>query len=333
MLKIYYDSDANLKILEKECVTVLGYGSQGNAQALNLRDSGCNVIVGLRKDSLKIQKAKEEGLHVAEIREACEKASIIAILIPDEVQGEVYEKEIKQTINKNKMLLFSHGFAIHFSQIVLPDNVDVAMVAPKSPGYMVRKEYLAGRGVPALLAVEKDYSGTAKERALAYAKAIGATKAGVIETTFKEETETDIFGEQAVLCGGLTALMEAGFNTLVDAGYQPEIAYFECINEMKLIVDLIYKGGFTFMHKSISNTAEYGDYISQEKIITDEVKNNMKKILQNIQKGKFAQEWILENKAGQPVLKAMRKIMENGIVEQVGASLRRMMPWLNERDK
>jgi len=330
MLKIYYDSDADLNIIKKETIAIIGYGSQGRAQALNLKDSGCKVIVGLRKNSPSYKRAIDEGLEADEISNACAKASLIAVLIPDEAHADVYEKEIKPTLTRGKMLLFSHGFSIHFHQISPPENIDVGMVAPKSPGNILRREYVAGRGVPALIAVEKNYSGTAKERALSYAKAIGATRAGVIETTFKEETETDIFGEQAVLCGGVTALMKAGFETLVKAGYQPEVAYFECINEMKLIVDLIYEGGFSLMHKSISNTAEYGDYISQDKIITEQVKNNMKKILEEIQSGKFAHNWVLENKAGQPMLKSMRRMMEQDIVEQIGSKLRKMMPWIKE---
>ncbi len=333
MVRIYYEKDANLDFIKRERIAVIGYGSQGRGQALNLKDSGCNVFVGLREGSSGAAKVREDGLEVYSIRKASKEASMIVMLIPDEFHSEVYEKDIKAELDNGKMLIFAHGFSIHYSQVNVDEGIDVGMVAPKSPGNILRREYQAGRGVPALLAIERDYTGKAKDKALSYAKGIGATRAGVIETTFKEEAETDIFGEQAVLCGGLTALMKAGFETLVQAGYQPEVAYFECINEMKLIVDLIYEGGFSFMCNSISNTAEYGTYISQDKIITEEVRNNMKRILSDIQTGEFANKWILENKAKQPTLRAMRKLMQQDYVEEIGVMLRKMMPWINQESK
>jgi len=299
---------------------------------LNLKDSGLNVIVGLREGSKSWKKAEEQGLTVKTIEEAAKEADIIMILIPDEHQPEVYKKYIEKHLTEGKMLMFAHGFNVHYHQIIPPKNVDVTMIAPKSPGHIVRREYVEGRGVPALVAVYQDYTGKAKEIALAYAKGIGVTRAGVIETTFKEETETDLFGEQAVLCGGVTALIKAGFETLVEAGYQPEIAYFECLNELKLIVDLIYEGGLSFMRYSVSNTAEYGDYISQEKIVTREVRENMKQMLKDIQTGKFAKDWILENQAGRPFFYTMRKKESEHLIEKVGKELRKMMPWLKERN-
>lgn len=332
MAVIYYDKDANLDLIKDKKIAIIGYGSQGHAHALNLKDSGLNVIVGLREGSKSWKKAEEQGLTVKTIEEAAKEADIIMILIPDEHQPEVYKKYIEKHLTEGKMLMFAHGFNVHYHQIIPPKNVDVTMIAPKSPGHIVRREYVEGRGVPALVAVYQDYTGKAKEIALAYAKGIGVTRAGVIETTFKEETETDLFGEQAVLCGGVTALIKAGFETLVEAGYQPEIAYFECLNELKLIVDLIYEGGLSFMRYSVSNTAEYGDYISQEKIVTREVRENMKQMLKDIQTGKFAKDWILENQAGRPFFYTMRKKESEHLIEKVGKELRKMMPWLKERN-
>ncbi|ACM22294.1 MULTISPECIES: ketol-acid reductoisomerase [Thermotoga] len=332
MAVIYYDKDANLDLIKDKKIAIIGFGSQGHAHALNLKDSGLNVIVGLREGSKSWKKAEEQGLTVKTIEEAAKEADIIMILIPDEHQPEVYKKYIEKHLTEGKMLMFAHGFNVHYHQIIPPKNVDVTMIAPKSPGHIVRREYVEGRGVPALVAVYQDYTGKAKEIALAYAKGIGVTRAGVIETTFKEETETDLFGEQAVLCGGVTALIKAGFETLVEAGYQPEIAYFECLNELKLIVDLIYEGGLSFMRYSVSNTAEYGDYISQEKIVTREVRENMKQMLKDIQTGKFAKDWILENQAGRPFFYTMRKKESEHLIEKVGKELRKMMPWLKERN-
>jgi len=331
MAVIYYDKDADLNLLKDKTIAIIGFGSQGHAHALNLKDSGLRVVVGLREGSKSWKKAEEQGLVVKTIDQAAEEADIIMILIPDEVQPEVYKKHIEKHLREGKMLMFAHGFNVHYHQIIPPKYVDVTMVAPKSPGSIVRREFLEGRGVPALVAVYQDYTGKAKELALAYAKGIGVTRAGVIETTFKEETETDLFGEQAVLCGGVTALIKAGFETLVEAGYQPEIAYFECLNELKLIVDLIYEGGLTYMRRCVSNTAEYGDYISQEKIVTKEVRENMKQMLKDIQTGKFAKDWILENQAGRPFFYTMRKKESEHLIEKVGRELRKMMPWLKER--
>lgn len=332
MVAIYYDEDANLELLKEKKIAVIGFGSQGHAHALNLKDSGMNVIVGLREGSRSWKKAEEQGLTVKVTSEAAKDADIIMILVPDEVQPELYKKEIEPYLTTGKMLMFAHGFNIHYFRIIPPKDVDVTMIAPKSPGHIVRREYVEGRGVPALIAVHQDYTGKAKELSLAYAKGIGVTRAGVIETTFKEETETDLFGEQAVLCGGVTSLIKAGFETLVEAGYQPEIAYFECLNELKLIVDLMYEGGMSYMRYSISNTAEYGDYISQEKIVTKEVRENMKQMLKDIQTGKFAKDWITENLAGRPYFYTMRKRESEHLIEKVGRELRRMMPWIKERN-
>ncbi len=328
MAKIYYDKDTELTPLKNKIVGILGFGSQGHAHALNLKDSGINVIVGLREKSKSKDMAEKFGLTVKSIPEVVKKADIIMVLLPDEIQGDVYKNEIAPYLSGQKMLMFAHGFSIRFFQIVPPADVDVSMIAPKGPGHLVRREYKVGRGVPSLLAVYQNPSGKAKELALAYAKGIGATRAGVIETTFKEETETDLFGEQAILCGGVTSLMKAGFEILVEAGYQPEMAYFECINEMKLIVDLIYEGGFSTMRYSISNTAEYGDYITQGKLITEETKHKMREILKDIRSGKFAKEWILENKAGRPFMNSMRKAEKYHQLEKVGKELRKMMPWV-----
>ncbi|MGB6606454.1 MAG: ketol-acid reductoisomerase [Atribacterota bacterium] len=331
MAKIYYDKDVKKEYLEGKVVAVIGYGSQGRAQALNLHDSGIDVVVGLYEGSKSIELAKKDGLQVLSVAEAAKKADVIQILIPDEVQGRVYfEDGIEKNLKEGNVLMFSHGFNIHFGQIIPPKNVDVVMVAPKSPGQMLRKMYVDGKGVPNLMAIFQDYSGNAKNIALAYSWGIGGTRAGVIETTFKEETETDLFGEQAVLCGGVTALIQAGFDTLVEAGYQPEIAYFECLHELKLIVDLIYKGGITYMRDCVSNTAEYGDLKVGKKIITEETRKEMKKTLAQIQNGEFAKDWLIENKVGRPYFRAMRNREAGFLVEKVGKELRSMMPWIEK---
>ncbi len=330
MAKVYYDQDANLDLLKGKKIAVLGYGSQGHAQALNLHESGLDVVVGLRKGSASWAEAEAQGLEVCTITEACAKADIIQVLLPDEVQGKVYYEQIAPNLAEGNALMFSHGFNIHFNQITPPKNVDVIMVAPKSPGHLLRRMYVEGNGVPSLIAVYQDYTGKAKDLALAYAKGIGSTRAGVFETTFKEETETDLFGEQVVLCGGLTQLIKSGFETLVEAGYAPEMAYFECVHEIKLIVDLIYEGGLKNMRSSVSNTCEYGDYTRGPRLINEETKKEMKKILSEIQNGQFAKEWMLENQANQPMFRAMRKREGEHQVEEVGARLRKMMPWLNK---
>ena len=328
MAKMYYDKDADLKILKNKTIAVIGYGSQGHAQAQNLKDSGCDVVIGVIPDK-SAEAAKAAGFKVMPVAEAVKKADIVQILIPDELQAKVYRAEIGPHLKKGAALGFSHGFNIHFKQIVPPKDVDVFMVAPKGPGHLVRREYVEGKGVPALIAIEKDPSKKAKKLALAYAKGIGATRAGVIETTFREETETDLFGEQAVLCGGLTELIRSGFETLVEAGYQPELAYFEVMHELKLIVDLMYRGGMNFMRFSVSDTAEYGDYVSGPRIIDARVRAEMKKVLGEIQDGSFAAAWIAENEAGQPNFKRMREAGRDHQVEQVGARLRKAMPFLN----
>jgi len=330
MAKIYYQQDCNLSLLEGKTVAIIGYGSQGHAHALNARDSGVHVIIGLYEGSKSWAKAEAAGFEVYTAAEAAKKADIIMILINDEKQAKLYKESIAPNLKPGNALMFAHGFCIHFGQIVPPDDVDVLMIAPKGPGHTVRSQYLEGRGVPCLIAVHQDATAKAKELGLAYALAIGGARAGVLETTFKEETETDLFGEQAVLCGGVTALMKAGFETLVEAGYQPESAYFECIHEMKLIVDLIYESGFSGMRYSISNTAEYGDYITQSKIITEETKKAMKKILSDIQDGTFARNWLLENQIGCPHFNAMRKQAAEHQLEKVGAELRKMMSWTNK---
>ncbi len=327
MAKMYYEKDANLDFLKGKRIAIIGYGSQGHAHALNLKDSGLDVMVGLYKGSKSWTLAQENGLEVLETKDAAQKADIIMILIPDEKQAALYNESIKPYLTEGKALAFAHGFNIHFGQIVPPDNVDVFMVAPKGPGHTVRSQYQEGKGVPCLVAIYQDYTGKAKDIALAYAKGIGGTRGGVLETTFKEETETDLFGEQAVLCGGISALMKAGFETLVEAGYQPESAYFECIHEMKLIVDLIFKGGLSFMRYSISDTAEFGDYTVGNRIITEETKKEMKRVLSEIQDGSFARKWILENQANRPYFNATRKREQNLQVEKVGKNLRRMMSW------
>jgi ketol-acid reductoisomerase len=325
--KIYYDKDVKGNLQVKK-IAVLGFGSQGHAHALNHKDSGNNVVVGLRKDSKSWKKAESFGLEVTTVPEAVKKSDIIMVLVPDELQADLYKSEIQPHLTKGKMLMFGHGFSIHFSLIIPPRDIDVSLIAPKCPGHMVRREFEQGRGVPGLVAVFQDYSGKTLENSLAYGKALGLTRAGVFETTFKEEVETDLFGEQAVLCGGVTSLIKAGFETLVEAGYQPEMAYFECLNELKLIIDLIYEGGFSLMRYSVSNTAEYGDYISQDKIITKEARENMKQMLRDIQTGKFAREWVLEKQAGMPVMNTMRRLESQHPIETVGEQLRNMMPWL-----
>ncbi len=327
-MQVYYDRDADLNHLRGKKVAVLGYGSQGHAHALNLKDSGIEVGVGLRKGSTSWPKAERAGLKVMDTAEAAKWGDIVMVLLPDELQGEAYEKEIKPGLKDGNYLAFGHGFNIHFKKVVPPKGVNVFMVAPKGPGHLVRSEFEKGRGVPCLLAVHQDPSGDTTKVGLAYASALGGARAAVIETTFKDETETDLFGEQSVLCGGLCELIEAGYETLVAAGYPPEMAYFECCHEVKLIVDLIYEGGLANMRYSISNTAEYGDLTRGKKVIGPEVRQAMKKILSDIQSGKFADEWIGECKAGQPHFKELRKEAANHPIEQVGAKLRSMMPWL-----
>ena len=329
-MKIYYDQDADLKWLAGKTIAVIGFGSQGHAQAQNLRDSGVNVIVADLPGSVNWNKAVEAGFKPVTAAEAAAKADIVQMLIPDQTQAAVFRTDIAQNLKPGNALAFSHGFNIHFGQIVPPPEIDVFMVAPKSPGHLVRRMYEEGVGVPSLVAVEQDYSGKAKEIALAYAKGIGSTRAGVLETTFKEETETDLFGEQVVLCGGITELIRAGFDTLVEAGYQPESAYFECLHELKLIVDLIYEGGISTMRYSVSDTAEYGDLTRGKRIITEETREEMRAILEEIQDGSFAREWLLENQVGRPVFNAMRKREAEHQIEKVGAELRSMMPWLQK---
>ena len=327
---MFYDKDADLKVLDGKTVGIIGYGSQGHAQAQNLRDSGVNVIIAELPGTANYDLAKEHGFEPVTAKELAEKADVIQILAPDELQAKIYASEIAPAMKKGKTLVFSHGFNIHYGQIVPPADIDVIMIAPKGPGHLVRSVYVEGGGVPNLIAIFQDASGKAKETALAYSKGIGGTRAGVLETTFKEETETDLFGEQAVLCGGCTALVKAGFETLVEAGYQPEIAYFECMHELKLIVDLMYEKGIAGMRDSISNTAEYGDVTRGPEIITEETKDTMHDILADIQDGSFAREWLLENQVNRPVLNALRKIEKGHLIEEVGAKLRSMMSWLKK---
>ena len=332
MAKIYYQEDCNLNLLKGKKIAVIGYGSQGHAHALNLKESGCDVIVGLYHGSKSWAKAESQGLKVYTAAEAAAQADIIMILINDEKQAKMYKESIEPNLKPGKMLMFAHGFAIHFNQIVPPKDVDVTMIAPKAPGHTVRSEYLRGRGTPCLVAVYQDATGNALDLALAYASGLGCSRAGVLETTFKTETETDLFGEQAVLCGGVCALMQAGFETLVEAGYDPRNAYFECIHEMKLIVDLIYESGFAGMRYSISNTAEYGDYITGPKIVTEETKKAMKKVLSDIQDGTFAKNWLTENLTGNAHFLAMRKKAAEHECEKVGTELRKLYSW-NDSDK
>ena len=331
MTKVYTDKDANLSLLKGKKISIIGYGSQGHAHAQNLRESGLNVIVAQRTGSTNYNLAVKHGFKPVSADKATQQGDLIAILIPDELQTDTYEKDIKPYLKKGKTLLFSHGFNIHFGQIAPPKDIDVIMVAPKGPGHLVRSEYVKGGGVPCLLAIHQNPSKKAMETALAYARGIGGARAGVLETTFVEETETDLFGEQAVLCGGASALVKAGFETLVEAGYQPELAYFECMHELKLIVDLFYQGGLTYMRHSISNTAEFGDLTRGPRIITDETKKEMRKILSEIQSGYFAKEWILENKAGRPVFNALAAKDKNSQIEKVGSKLRKLMKWIQSK--
>jgi ketol-acid reductoisomerase len=333
MAHIYYDADANLELIQQKRIAVIGYGSQGHAHALNMHDNGCNVVVGLPKSSKSREKAEADGLTVMTPADAAEQADVIMILIPDQHHHAVYERDIRPGLAAGKTLMTAHGFSVHFSQIVPPPDVDVAMVAPKSPGHMLRRLFVEGVGVPSLFAIHQDATGNAEALTLSYARAIGSTRAGVLRTTFAEETETDLFGEQTVLCGGVTSLISAGFETLVAAGYQPEIAYFECMHEMKLIVDLMYQGGMNYMRYSVSDTAEYGDYVSGPRVIDQHVRDEMRKILTEIQNGTFANRWILENQAGRPSFQAMRRGNAEKQIEQVGSELRAMMPWLNPVQK
>ncbi|AOZ96591.1 ketol-acid reductoisomerase [Butyrivibrio hungatei] len=333
--RIFYQEDCNLSLLEGKTIAIIGYGSQGHAHALNLKDSGCNVIIGLYEGSKSKAKAEAQGLKVYNTAEAAKMADIIMILINDEKQAKMYKEDIEPNLQPGNMLMFAHGFNVHFGLIKAPKDVDVTMIAPKAPGHTVRSEYQAGKGTPCLVAVEQDATGKALDLALAYGAGIGGARAGLLETTFRTETETDLFGEQAVLCGGVCALMQAGFDTLVEAGYDPRNAYFECVHEMKLIVDLIYQSGFAGMRYSISNTAEYGDYITGPKLITDETKKTMKKILSDIQDGTFAKEFLLDmsDAGGQVHFKAMRKLHAEHPSEQIGAEIRKLYSWNNESDK
>jgi ketol-acid reductoisomerase len=328
---IFYDDDADLSLLDGKTIAIIGYGSQGHAHALNLKDSGCDVVVGLRPDSSSRAEAEGAGLNVLDIADAASQGDLVMILLPDERQADVWDAEIADGIAPGKLLMFAHGFTIHFGQIEPPAGVDVGMVAPKGPGHLVRRQFLDGRGVPCLMAVHQDASGGAHDLVLAYAKGIGGTRAGVIETTFKDECETDLFGEQSVLCGGVTELVRAGYETLVDAGYDPRLAYFECLHELKLIVDLMYEKGITGMRDSISNTAEYGDMTRGKRVIGAETREAMKQILADIQSGEFAQEWIAENRAGQENFQRMRGEGKDHQVERVGRKLRAMMPWIEDK--
>lgn len=330
MIKIFYDKDADLEVLKDKTIAIIGYGSQGAGQALNLRDSGLDVVVGLRKGGESWAQAKTDGFEVMAMPDAAKKADLIQMLIPDEIQASIYANEIAKHMSSGKTLCFSHGFNIHYNQIVPPKDVDVIMVAPKGPGFLVRRTYTEGIGVPALLAIYKDASGNAWDTGMAYAKGIGATRAGVIETTFKEETETDLFGEQVDLCGGVTCMIKASFETLVEAGYQPEVAYFETLHELKLIVDLIHEGGLSKMWYYVSNTAEYGGLTVGPKIINEKSREAMKEALRRIQSGEFAREWVLESKANRPVLNALERQENEHRVEKVGKELRAMMPWLKK---
>jgi ketol-acid reductoisomerase len=329
-MNIYYEKDADLALIKKQTVAVVGYGSQGHAHAMNLRDSGCKVIVALRPESGSAKKAKDAGFTVENVAEAVAQADVVMILAPDELQGDLYRTSIAPHIKSGAALAFAHGFNIHFGQIVPRADLDVLMVAPKGPGHLLRSTYVQGGGIPCLIAIAQDASGQAKELALSYAAAIGGARAGVIETTFREETETDLFGEQTVLCGGLTALVEAGFETLVEAGYAPEMAYFECLHELKLIVDLMYQGGIADMRYSISNTAEYGDFTRGPRVIGAASRQAMREILKEIQNGEFAREWMMENRTGASVLQAKRRIAREHPIEEVGAKLREMMPWIKQ---
>jgi ketol-acid reductoisomerase len=333
MTTIYYDKDASLEPIHSRKVAIIGYGSQGHAHALNLKESGVKVRVGLHAASRSRAKAEAAGLEVASVADAAQWADLIMILAPDQTQKQIYDADIAPHLTRGKALFFAHGFNIHYGQIRPPADVDVLLIAPKSPGHMVRRLYQDGRGTPALIAVHQDATGKAKALGMSYARALGTTRAGVLETTFKEETETDLFGEQAVLCGGVTALVQAGFDTLVEAGYQPESAYFECLHELKLIVDMMYEGGMGWMRHSISDTAEYGDYTRGPRLINDSVRTEMRKVLKEIQTGVFAREWILENQAGRPVFDKLREQGREHPIEDVGRRLREMMSWIRESKK
>ncbi|MFM2096283.1 MAG: hypothetical protein RIS70_3407 [Planctomycetota bacterium] len=330
--KIYYEQDADLSVLKNKTIAILGYGSQGHAQAQNLRDSGCNVIIGQRPGGPNYDLAKQHGFEPMPLEEATRRADIVNVLLPDEVQGDLYRQYIRPNLVAGNILMCSHGFNIHFGQVEAPPGVDTLLVAPKGPGHLVRSEFEKGGGVPSLIAVGPHANKTTFQAGLAYAKGIGGTRGGVIETTFAEETETDLFGEQVVLCGGVSELVKVAFETLVEAGYQPEMAYFECLHELKLIVDLFYQGGISYMRYSVSNTAEYGDYTRGPRIVTEETRKEMKKILREIQTGQFAREWILENKAGAPAFKAIRRREKNSQLEEVGRRLRRLMTWINAKE-
>src|SRR3954449_6911692 len=327
---VYYEDDAGLEALRGKTVAVIGYGSQGHAHALNLRDSGVNVVVGLHEGSKSRAKATSDGIRVESVADAVKAADVVMILVPDQTQKKVFNESVKENLKPGDMLMFAHGFSINFGEVMPPEGVDVTMIAPKSPGHRLRELFSEGVGVPALIAVHQDATGEAKQKALAYAKGLGSTRAGVIETTFKEECETDLFGEQAVLCGGLSELIKAGYETLTEAGYAPEMAYFECLHEVKLIVDLIYEGGIANMNYSISNTAEYGEYVTGPRIVTAETKKEMKRVLNDIQSGKFARDWMLENKVNQTSFKATRAKLAAHPIEDVGAKLRDMMPWIKK---
>ena len=328
MANIYYDKDADLKLLEGKTIGIIGYGSQGHAHAQNLRDSGCQVIVGLAEGSQSREKAQSDGFKVPTVAEVAKESDIIVMLAPDMLHKSIYYESVEKNLVPGNMLMFAHGFVIHYGQIIPPANVDVTMIAPKTTGHLLRRMYTEGKGAPAIVAIYQDTTDKAKALALAYGKGIGCARAGIIETTFAEETETDLFGEQTVLCGGITSLIKAGFDTLVEAGYQPEIAYFECLNELKMIVDMIYEGGLNYMRYSVSHTAEYGDYTRGPRVIDDMVKDEMAQILTEIQDGTFAREWILENQAGRPVYNALKRQEEEHLIETVGKELRNMMPWL-----
>ena len=328
MAKVYYDKDADLNLLKGKTIAIIGYGNQGRGQAQNLKDSGCQVVVGLHEGSKSRDKAQADGIKVLTVAEATKPADIMVMLAPDNLHQEIYYQSIEPNLSKGNMLMFSHGFNIHYGQVIPSPDIDVTMIAPKSPGNLLRELYTQGVGVPALLAVFQDASGKAKDMTLAYARAIGCARAGVLETTFVEETETDLFGEKTILCGGVTALLKATFEVLVEAGYQPELAYFECLHELKLIVDLIYQGGLSYMRDSVSSTAQYGDYTRGPRVIDDMVRENLWQILAEIQDGTFAKEWILENQAGRPVFNALKRMDREHPIELVGAELRKMMPWL-----
>ena len=330
--RIYYDNDADLSLLKGKTIAILGYGSQGHAHAQNLRDSGCEVVVGQRPGSPNYDLAVSHGFTPLSVEEACDQADMINILLPDEVQGDLYRNHIRQHLKAGNILMCSHGFNVHFGQVEAPQGVDTVLVAPKGPGHLVRSEFVRGGGVPCLIATNEGASETSFKLGLAYAKGIGGTRAGVIQTTFAEETETDLFGEQVVLCGGVSALVKAGYETLVEAGYQPEMAYFECLHELKLIVDLFYQGGLNYMRYSVSNTAEFGDYTRGPRIVTDETKAEMKRILEEVQNGTFAREWLLENRVNAPAFKATRRRERNHPIEEVGRRLRRLMTWIESKE-